>query len=49
MPLSRNMMTVYNQFYRLVDKAVCEGRLTEPFNSKNIQDACDLLPENWSI
>ena len=40
MPLSRNMMTVYNQFYRLVDKAVCEGRLTEPFNSKNIQDAC---------
>lgn len=39
-------MTVYNQFYRLVDKAVCEGRLTEPFISKNIQDACPGFSSN---
>lgn len=33
-------MTIYNQYYRSIDKAICDGRLTEPFSSKDVEDAC---------
>ena len=33
-------MKVYIQFYRAIDKAICDGLLTEPFNSKDVENVC---------
>lgn len=39
-------MAQYNQFYRSIDKAIVEGRLSEPFSAHDVQTNCQGFSAN---